>query len=188
MNTRLSDIVSGPEGDDITFAYFYELYPRKVARGAAQKAWDKLNPNAELKKEIKLSLLLQMRSRRQQEDFNSKLHESKQKHIPDWPHPATWLNGARWADELPSLQAFRERHTDYQSCSECDTQATQIVSGTAYCCYHWSRKFTPQAFVEMYEQLKRMGLGKLKSETRHDYAMRCKAHVQQMGYKGVADR
>lgn len=69
------------------FAEFYATYPRKVARRDAEKAW------------AKLSL-----------DERAKALEALPTHIRYWdikgtekefiPYPATWLNGARFEDEL----------------------------------------------------------------------------------------
>lgn len=183
MSITLDSRHEDPQGDEINFEYFYALYPRKVAKGAAAKAWEKLNPDAELKKEIKMSVLMQIRSRHQQESANSKIPDNRRKHIPDWPHPATWLNGCRWLDELPSTQEIRERATERKTCAQCPQSAFTERDGEALCPYHWVRKRTPEVFPAMYEQLKSMGLAKLKAETKHDYAMRCKAHVKAMDSK-----
>ena len=78
-----------PKGDD-GFDQFWKAYPKKVAKVAALRAWRRLHyPN--LVATIMATL----------ERFKSS---------PDWlknrgayiPHPATWLNGRRWEDELPS--------------------------------------------------------------------------------------
>jgi hypothetical protein len=71
----------------VTFSEFYASYPKKVARKDAEKAWAKLSPNE-----------------------RAKALEALPTHIRWWelkgtdkefiPHPATWLNGARFDDEL----------------------------------------------------------------------------------------
>lgn len=71
----------------MTFSEFYASYPKKVARKDAEKAWAKLSPNE-----------------------RAKALEALPTHIRWWelkgtdkefiPHPATWLNGARFDDEL----------------------------------------------------------------------------------------
>lgn len=66
------------------FDDFYQAYPRKVARGAAEKMWAKLRPSADLIAEILAAL------------DRWKL-PSEVKFIP---HPATWLNEKRWLDEV----------------------------------------------------------------------------------------
>jgi predicted transcriptional regulator len=66
-----------------SFENFWKLYPRKIAKGNAEKAWEKINPDEKLVADIVAAI-------------------AKQK--PTWtdpkfiPHPATWLNGKRWLD------------------------------------------------------------------------------------------
>jgi hypothetical protein len=69
------------------FEDFWAAYPRKQAKQAALKAWTKIKPSPELLDRI----LADVRHRHQ--------------HDPGWhrgftPHPATYLNGARWEDDL----------------------------------------------------------------------------------------
>lgn len=68
------------------FEEFWKLYPRKVGKGQAEKAW-----RAAAKKVDGQVILegLQIHM----EDLTGKAKEY-------CPHPATWLNGERWADEL----------------------------------------------------------------------------------------
>ena len=73
--------------DDSFFA-FYALYPRHVARKAAERAWAKLKPDAALMEQIMAGLRAQLPM------FAGRDWE----HIP---YPATWLNGERWLDEVP---------------------------------------------------------------------------------------
>jgi hypothetical protein len=75
-------------GDDL-FDTFWANYPKKKAKDDARKAWDKRRPDADL-----LAVMLRALERQQ--------------HSPDWqkesgryiPYPATWLNQARWTDEV----------------------------------------------------------------------------------------
>ena len=68
------------------FERFWDLYPRKIGKGQAQRAWmaavKKVDP-AVIVEGLELHL----------EDLSGKDREFT-------PHPATWLNGERWADEL----------------------------------------------------------------------------------------
>lgn len=76
----------------MTFADFYQAYPRKMARKEAEKAWNKLTP-----------------------DERIRAMEALPKHIRYWdmsntakefvPYPASWINGARFDDdiEMPSV-------------------------------------------------------------------------------------
>ena len=70
------------------FSAFYSLYPRKVGKQAAEKAW--------LKNKC--------------DEHSDQIMEALPKHIDskDWqksegqfvPHPSTWLNGRRWEDQI----------------------------------------------------------------------------------------
>lgn len=75
------------------FENFWELYPRKVGKGQAQKAWMKQACNEEAVEKILEALETQK---------NSNYFSQDPKFIP---HPATWLNGQRWFDELPESKA-----------------------------------------------------------------------------------
>ena len=70
------------------FEEFWQMYPRKVAKANAQKAFEKLSPNPEL-----LAEMLSALERQKQSDA---WQQENGKYIP---HPATWLNGRRWEDE-----------------------------------------------------------------------------------------
>ena len=71
------------------FSRFWSLYPNRKGKADAEKAWSKLKPTDELFSQICEGL-------------------AKQVTCHDWikdggkfiPHPATWLNGKRWADEV----------------------------------------------------------------------------------------
>lgn len=70
------------------FELFWEIYPRKEARGEALKAWQALNPSLELETDILA-------------------HVQKRKDSWEWtkeggryvPHAASFLNQQRWEDE-----------------------------------------------------------------------------------------
>lgn len=72
------------------FTLFWQEYPRKAAPVAALKAWQKLNPSPELVERI----LAHVRDHKRAQDW-----------IKDGgqfvPHPATFLNGRRWEDDIP---------------------------------------------------------------------------------------
>lgn len=71
----------------IYFSDFWEMYPRRVAKKDARKAWEKIPPR--LHAEI-LTALFEWR--RIWLDRNE---------IEFIPHPSTWLNGERWEDDFP---------------------------------------------------------------------------------------
>jgi hypothetical protein len=85
-----------------TFARFYSAYPKRMGREAAVRAWSKLNPNDKLVAAILTAIENQKRWRAEQA-ANPKAF------IPEWPYPATWLNGKRWEDEPAQSEVVRER-------------------------------------------------------------------------------
>lgn len=90
---------SAPSGTAARFDEFWKIYPRKENRGAAERAWAKA-----IKKVDASAILDALRAqlphlamqRRTDGDFR--------------PYPASWLNGARWADEVdqPTRQAAND--------------------------------------------------------------------------------
>ena len=71
----------------VSFALFWNLYPRKVSKATAAKAWTKLKPDDSLCETI----LADVR-RRIEGEWNGK----DEQYIP---HPTTYLNQRRWEDE-----------------------------------------------------------------------------------------
>jgi hypothetical protein len=71
------------------FDEFWKAYPRKVSKGAAEKAWNKIKPNNET-----VTLMIKAISAQ-------KLSEVEEKFIP---YPASWLNATKWLDEVKSTQ------------------------------------------------------------------------------------
>jgi uncharacterized protein YdaU (DUF1376 family) len=73
---------------DANFAIFWQAYPRKAAKGDAEKAWRKLAPSPELQARILAAI-------QQQRTSTDWLRDGGQ-YIP---YPASWLNAQRWTDE-----------------------------------------------------------------------------------------
>ncbi|MBK5416371.1 Pyocin large subunit-like protein [Pseudomonas sp. TH31] len=93
---RREDKDQKPFGDDAVdpaelFARFWALYPRKVSKDAARKAWDKLDLSAELFEAMIQALGAQSLSVDWTKDNGQFI-----------PHASTWLNGKRWEDEVPA--------------------------------------------------------------------------------------
>ena len=70
------------------FDAWYQAYPRKVAKRAAEKAWATLAPDAALQARMVAAV-------------------AAQRDCPQWqrgqdyiPHPATWLHQRRWEDDV----------------------------------------------------------------------------------------
>lgn len=70
------------------FEEFWQEYPRRVGKGAALKAWQKIRPDADLQSQI-------LRAVRAQKN-NEQWTKDGGKFVP---HPTTWLNQQRWLDE-----------------------------------------------------------------------------------------
>lgn len=84
---------SAPDSAEL-FSRFWKLYPRKVGKDKAEKAWAKIKLTQLLFDEIIAAL-------------------AKHAVTPGWtkdngqfiPHASTWLNGKRWEDEVPEVAA-----------------------------------------------------------------------------------
>ena len=90
LNTNQSSTneLSNKELSIYPFDAFWEAYPKKVAKEAARKAWEKLKPNEALGKEIIQAV--------EKAKNTTGWKKEKGQYIP---HPATYLNGKRWEDE-----------------------------------------------------------------------------------------
>jgi hypothetical protein len=80
------------------FESFWSVWPRKTAKAAALKAWVKLNPNPELVETIC-------------DAVNAQLPMFLLRDADKIPHPATWLNGQRWLDEIEKPAGPRQAQT-----------------------------------------------------------------------------
>lgn len=87
--------------EDIDFAAFYAIYPRKIAKGNARKAFD-----AAVKRGAKTADLIAAAAAHRDNWARCK---TETRFIP---HPASWLNGERYDDELPAQTAQRPTGTN----------------------------------------------------------------------------
>lgn len=71
------------------FSRFWSLYPNRKGKADAEKAWSKLEPTDELFAQICEGLAKQVTCYEWTKDGGKFI-----------PHPATWLNGKRWTDEV----------------------------------------------------------------------------------------
>lgn len=95
------------------FEDFWNLYPRKVGKDNAYKSWLKLLPE-DRQKCIEVIPL-----HSSQEQWKTKEYI---------PHPATWLNGGRWKDEIQPAKKWKEKR-ELLLCSVCN----EIMSESAIC-------------------------------------------------------
>jgi len=82
------------------FAAWYSLYPRKIARPAAEKAAKKIQSD---------EWPLVMEGTKKYITYWNKANTEKQ-YIP---HPATFINNRRWEDEIESIEERNEESNAY---------------------------------------------------------------------------
>lgn len=70
------------------FAAFWDVYPRKKSKGAAEKAWKALRPSPETQTTMLEALGVQVRSPAWRKDGGQFI-----------PYPASWLRAKGWEDE-----------------------------------------------------------------------------------------
>lgn len=101
----------------MTFDDFWALYPRRVAKKAARKAWEKLSADQQRQAFEALPDHARMFSNRAME------------HVP---HAATWLNGERWEDEIHAdrgQQKFDPFRHQAERANAVDTAPARAVDG-----------------------------------------------------------
>ncbi|QBF29122.1 helix-turn-helix domain-containing protein [Pseudomonas tructae] len=86
---RVKDLRASGTEVDAGFEKFWKLYPKKKSRKDALKAWNKLNPDADLQAAMIAVLANHCASLDWTKDGGQFI-----------PNPATWLNGERWHDVL----------------------------------------------------------------------------------------
>ena len=102
-----------------SFQDWYAVYPHKRDRGHAAKAWKALRPGPDLIEEMIAAVLKQIEHR------NHCI--AKGEWVPDWPYPATWIRGERWADEIPEPAKASD-----QNCDRCRADVSGRGMGVRY--------------------------------------------------------
>ena len=89
-----------PAPIDERFEQFWIVYPRKIGKGAARKAFEKIKPNDELLKRIVVAVVAQSKSTAWTDEGGRYI-----------PSPSRWLNEERWGDEIVQTRKhdFAER-------------------------------------------------------------------------------
>ena len=77
-----------PKSDSL-FEKFWEYYPKKLGRGKAEEAFNKIKPSQELLNKMVAAIKEQKTSSQWQKEDGQFI-----------PYPATWLNQKRWGDEV----------------------------------------------------------------------------------------
>jgi hypothetical protein len=110
------------------FEEFWNIYPKKVDKGKALTAWNKLcRKNLVTLREIKLAIHNQKKSERWQDKTYI-------------PHPATWVNQSRWLDDPKEMKNINRDddvigatyHQDIKYLKHRDGKETHSVSGEIY--------------------------------------------------------
>jgi len=84
---------------DNAFVAFWEKYPNKVGKKAAWKAWQKVDITPELIAKIMTALDAAKKSPQWSKDDGRYI-----------PHPATWINGERWDDQIAPAQKKNSKY------------------------------------------------------------------------------
>jgi len=94
LKNKPSSSTAAPSTDSPEFTRFWAAYPRRVGKGQARKAW-----TTAIKRGADVELVIERAGR-----FAAERGNEDPKFIP---HPATWLNGERWNDEIPASSPQR---------------------------------------------------------------------------------
>jgi hypothetical protein len=88
------------------FEQFWSLYPEKKSRNKAQAAFEQLNPNASLFRQLMEALKNQIN--------HVEAMKLSGMWVPPWKYPANWLEQRCWEDELMEVKQERkyEKHRD----------------------------------------------------------------------------
>lgn len=89
--TDTSPTSASPKEADVygeRFDAFWNAYPKKVGKGAAEKSFKKLKPSGDLLQRMLSAIETQKQSDQWKRDNGQYI-----------PNPATWLNQTRWEDE-----------------------------------------------------------------------------------------
>lgn len=97
VSASVSDSSLIPEGDckgglPVDFESFWTAYPKKTGKKSALKAWKAAKDKPDIKTII-AAITAQRSSQQWQKDGGQFI-----------PHPATWLNQGRWADETEPIK------------------------------------------------------------------------------------
>jgi hypothetical protein len=116
------------------FEAFWKSYPRRVAKGAARKMFDKAIKKTTLDNMLKAIT-----------EYVARKPEKI-----DFKHPATWLNGECWDDEWEPAQA---------KAPAIKTSADRFQSREDYIAYHAGKNSPEPVNDEMRARLRSAGIG-----------------------------
>ena len=99
------------------FDVFWNAYPRHTNKKAALQAFQKINPDDDLLNIMLQSLSAWSKSQQWTKDGGQFI-----------PHPATWLNGRRWEDELPKAAAYTGKTVSAQNYQQRDYSEDELLA------------------------------------------------------------
>lgn len=169
-----------PPDKQVLFEQFWMAYPRKVGKGSARRAFEKLDLDDDMLSDILRGLEAQIRWRRRAAGMPTKeLDRLGIGFIPAWKHPSTWLNGECWSDELPSLTDGLANIGSAQPkniyCRENSCNQPGTYGGL--CAWHYVKanpKMGVWSLEKMAAQLKEIGLEPKEGESTPDWYKRCR--------------
>jgi hypothetical protein len=125
----------------MTFAVFYGLYPRKMARKDAEKAWKSMTTDEQEKAIEALPQHLKY----------WKIKETAKDYIP---YPASWLRAGRYDDEL-DIEPLKKPELPFYATEELTLRKAQEVGVTPYAGEGWQqlRARISQKIKQLEEQL-----------------------------------
>ena len=148
------------------FTQFWEAYPKdlchkkKGGMPVARKSWDKLSDDQQ---QHVLTCMREMMR------YDRGLIKRGEK-VDRWPFASTWLNQERWRG-IEDIQALTDKPVITDKCS-CG-RPVEIAHKCAKCYQDTSQDHKDRMQL-LYNELKRIGLGKDQNETKADWIARCK--------------
>jgi len=159
------------------FEYWYKAYPNKKSRGDAEKAFEKLDPDADMVDEMLQSLSDQKADRAK---------KAKQgEWSAGWKLPATWIRQKCWLDEIKEEKT--KVNVVIRQCG-CGVDAAVYVGDMGYCCRCYTKAADPDFVGSIQVQLSRMGLSRRADEGIAEWAGRCKEWLSRNGYGSFVSR
>jgi hypothetical protein len=173
------------EGKIDRFDAFWRAYPRRTAKAAAIKAWEKLEKAGRISDAWLETAIEAIRA----QELARERRAAKGDRLPDWPHPATWLNQGRWEDEVEARAVPFAGVPSARACCiiGCGRVADVKRDQQWWCAWHWTKHVNLAALHGLYQNLADMGLGRPASMTGAVYAEWCREYLRE-NPKRVAGR
>lgn len=161
MRTKIIELT---EIQRTRFDKCWNVYARKVNKGEAEIAWGQIDPDDKLTETIYDSILAQNRDRGTK--FISKEDKKFIKHFSSWLRAKGWV----YENDSDGEHATEKSGTPCQ----CGKDGKVHVAGKYYCTPCYDSKAHPNFKRQVYDDLCKRGMGKLKTETREEWLARIK--------------